>query len=103
MTFRFQRRVTIFPGVRLNFSKRGTSVSVGARGADMNFGRSGATANVGLPGTGIRWTQKVCLSCANRDRHCDQCGGTGSIPRELPHWAGGVLLALGAIVLIGVL
>ena len=41
MAWRFQRRVKIIPGVRLNLSKSGISTSVGVRGASMTFGKSG--------------------------------------------------------------
>ncbi|WP_083465246.1 DUF4236 domain-containing protein [Thalassobacillus sp. C254] len=32
MSFRFQKRVSVAPGVRLNFSKRGISTTVGRQG-----------------------------------------------------------------------
>ncbi|WP_405041412.1 DUF4236 domain-containing protein [Parvibaculum sp.] len=54
MTFRFERRTRVLPCIRLNFSKRGTSVSIGPCGTDLNFGWHGAPANVGLPGTEMR-------------------------------------------------
>ncbi|MBS0396467.1 MAG: DUF4236 domain-containing protein, partial [Proteobacteria bacterium] len=38
MGFRFQRRVRILPGLRLNLSKSGVSASVGGRGAWLTFG-----------------------------------------------------------------
>jgi hypothetical protein len=37
---RFYRRKQIFPGLRLNFSKRGVSASVGVRGAHVTLGRT---------------------------------------------------------------
>jgi hypothetical protein len=56
MGFRFQKRITIFPGLRLNLSKRGASVSVGRRGAWFNFGgRNGKSVTLGLPGTGLSY------------------------------------------------
>jgi len=57
MSFRFRRRVTIIPGVRLNFGKRGTSVSIGHRGFWYTIGPRGRGTTIGLPGTGISWTQ----------------------------------------------
>jgi hypothetical protein len=59
MPFRFFRRVKIVPGVTLNFSKRGASVSLGIPGAKMTLGTSGATATVGLPGTGLFYTKRL--------------------------------------------
>lgn len=54
MSFRFQRRVSILPGVRLNFSRSGVSTTIGARGANLTLGgRYGPTANLGIPGSGL--------------------------------------------------
>ena len=38
MGLRFQRRIRIFPGLRLNVSKGGVSASVGTRGAWLTLG-----------------------------------------------------------------
>jgi Protein of unknown function (DUF4236) len=56
MGLRFNRRVSIFPGFRLNFGKTGVSASVGRRGAWLTFGRRRTRATVGLPGTGLSYT-----------------------------------------------
>jgi len=56
MGFRFWRRVKIAPGVTLNLSKSGASVSVGPRGAKFTVGPGGKRATVGLPGTGLFYT-----------------------------------------------
>ncbi|HEY2011158.1 MAG TPA: DUF4236 domain-containing protein [Rhizomicrobium sp.] len=59
MAFRFQKRISILPGVRINLSKSGASASLGPRGADVNIGRDGVTANAGIPGTGLSYRQKL--------------------------------------------
>jgi len=59
MGFRFQKRIRILPGVRINLSKGGVSTSLGPRGADVNIGKDGVTTNAGIPGTGISYRQKV--------------------------------------------
>src|ERR1700744_6062492 len=59
MGFRFQNRISILPGVRINLSKSGASASLGPRGADVNIGRDGVTTNAGIPGTGLSYRQKV--------------------------------------------
>jgi hypothetical protein len=59
MGFRFQRRLTLFPGVRLNFSRSGISTSIGPRGASVTFGQRGATLNLGIPGTGMSYRQRL--------------------------------------------
>ena len=56
---RFQKRLRILPGVRVNLSKSGASTSIGPRGADVNIGRDGVTTNAGIPGTGLSYRQKV--------------------------------------------
>lgn len=59
MGFRFQKRISILPGVRINLSKSGVSTSLGPRGADVNIGKDGVTANAGIPGTGLSYRQRV--------------------------------------------
>jgi len=55
---RFFRRIRIAPGLRLNLSKRGMSLSAGVRGAEATFSRDGLRTTVGLPGTGLSYTAK---------------------------------------------
>lgn len=59
MGFRFQKRITLFPGVRLNLSKSGASVSVGPRGASVNIGKRGVFGTVGLPGSGLSYRERL--------------------------------------------
>jgi hypothetical protein len=56
---RFQKRLQVLPGVRINLSKSGASASVGPRGADVNIGGHGVTTNAGIPGTGLSYRSKV--------------------------------------------
>lgn len=56
MGFRFQKRVKIFPGVTLNFSKSGVSTSLGVRGARVTVGNGQTRTTVGVPGTGLSYT-----------------------------------------------
>jgi hypothetical protein len=55
MSFRFHKSVRDIPGVRVNFSHRGTSLSVGGRGATMTVRNKGTT--VGISGTGLSYSQ----------------------------------------------
>jgi hypothetical protein len=59
MGFRFQKRLSILPGIRVNLSKGGVSTSLGPRGADLNIGRGGVTTNAGIPGTGLSYRSKL--------------------------------------------
>ena len=56
MNFRFWRRIRIAPGVTLNLSKSGGSLSFGPRGAKFTVGSRGKRATVGIPGTGLFYT-----------------------------------------------
>jgi Protein of unknown function (DUF4236) len=59
MGFRFRRSVRVLPGLRLNFSPRGLSATVGVRGLNIGVGRRGTHLNVGLPGTGLSLHQRL--------------------------------------------
>jgi hypothetical protein len=59
MSILFRRSVKILPGLRVNFSKRGASVSVGPRGMGVTIGNHGTTVHAGIPGTGLYMRQKV--------------------------------------------
>lgn len=59
MSFRFQRRIKILPGVRLNISKSGVSTTFGRRGLSMTKGKRGSHLNIGLPGTGFAYRTRI--------------------------------------------
>jgi len=60
MGFRFFKRIKIAPGVTINFSKSGASVSLGPRGAKLTVGGSrGTRLTGGIPGTGLYYTKTL--------------------------------------------
>ena len=59
MGLRFNRRVQIIPGLRVNLSRSGPSLSIGHRGAWYTVGPRGRRVTVGLPAAGLYWTEKV--------------------------------------------
>ncbi|BBP69399.1 hypothetical protein PHLH6_14030 [Pseudomonas sp. Seg1] len=59
MGFRFSKRITLVPGVRLNISGSGVSTSIGPRGLSMTIGRNGTYLNAGLPGTGLSYRERI--------------------------------------------
>jgi len=61
MGFRFFKRLSILPGVQLNLSKSGGSVSVGPQGAKLTLGTSGGRVTFGMPGTGLFYTTNFSL------------------------------------------
>jgi hypothetical protein len=56
MGLRFFRRMTLAPGVRMNLSRSGPSLSFGVRGAHVTVGSRGVRRTVGVPGTGLFYT-----------------------------------------------
>jgi hypothetical protein len=59
MGFRFRKSIRLAPGVRLNFGKRGMSISAGVKGASVTSGSRGTYANVSIPGTGISYRTRI--------------------------------------------
>jgi hypothetical protein len=57
MGWRFRRRVSILPGLRVNLSRSGVSLSVGRKGMWYTAGPRGQRATLGLPGTGLFWSE----------------------------------------------
>lgn len=77
MGFRFWRRIRIAPGVTLNLSKSGGSLSFGPRGSKFTIGPRGQRATVGLPGTGLFYTKKL-----GRKRSASASHAAPSVPSE---------------------
>jgi tetratricopeptide (TPR) repeat protein len=61
MGFRFFKRMNILPGVTVNLSKSGGSVSVGPHGARLTLGPQGSRVTLGIPGTGLFYTTNFSL------------------------------------------
>lgn len=53
---RLFRRIRIAPGLALNVTKAGPSLSLGVHGAHVTIGRSGVRRTASLPGTGLFYT-----------------------------------------------
>ena len=81
MALRFRRSIRILPGVRVNLSKSGASVSVGGPGASVNIGKRGVTRTIGIPGTGI--SDRTVISRPHQDRHNGDL--VQSMPRRRGH------------------
>ena len=72
MPIRFRKSFRIFPGVKVNFSKGGTSVSVGKPGATLNFSKRGVRQTIGLPGSGVSETSYLFKKDSDSDKHADK-------------------------------
>jgi len=55
---RYFRRVKLLPGLTMNLSKSGPSLSLGVRGAHVTVGHRGVRRTVGIPGTGLFYTSR---------------------------------------------
>lgn len=69
----WRRSTKILPGVRINWSKSGPSISIGPRGAKVNIGKRGTYVSGGIPGTGLYYRQKVGGSSKSS---CSSNGGS---------------------------
>ncbi|WP_298463901.1 DUF4236 domain-containing protein [uncultured Mitsuokella sp.] len=57
MSWRFRKSIKIAPGVRINFGKSSTSLSIGGKGFHRTYSSTGrVTDSIGIPGTGISYT-----------------------------------------------
>ena len=56
MPIRFRRTYKILPGVKINVSKGGFSVTIGPRGFHLTFGKHGVRQTIGIPGSGLSET-----------------------------------------------
>jgi hypothetical protein len=68
MGLRFRKSVSLGKGLRLNFGKKGMSITTGIRGAHVTYSTSGKkTTSFGIPGTGISYvkSKKVGRSLRN--------------------------------------
>jgi len=85
MSFRFFRRFKIAPGLTLNLTKRGGSLSVGPRGAKLTAGTSGVRRTFGVPGTGLWYTEKVGANSQSRSTRSRR--GRKQAQTDSPHAA----------------
>lgn len=101
MGWNFRRSVSLFPGVRLNFSKSGVTTTLGPRGAHITVGGKHTRLTTGIPGTGLSATT---LLSANRPTRSKLSSGAADQPTNLAHRAVGfsvVALVVFAIVQLG--
>ena len=54
MPIRFRKSIKLAPGIRMNFSSKGTSWTIGPRGASLGIGQRGTYLNTGIAGFSSR-------------------------------------------------
>jgi len=79
MGWRFRKSFSPLPGIRLNFSPRGISTSVGAGPVRLYLGSRGAAVTARVPGTGISYRQPIHLPHSATD-HPEHTAPRPSIP-----------------------
>lgn len=84
MYFRFFRRMSIAPGLKLNLTKRGASFSAGPKGAKYTVGTSGRRATLGIPGTGLFYTGKVGGKKQSSTRQRSQTTSSAQAIQDIP-------------------
>jgi tetratricopeptide (TPR) repeat protein len=75
--FYFRKAIHLLPGVRLNISKKGMSLSVGPHGAHVTTGSRGTYLNLDLPGSGAYYRKK--LDAKETDEKTDQSPETSPL------------------------
>src|SRR5215212_1839337 len=68
MPVRIRKSFNLFPGVKVNMSKGGMSISVGRKGFHLNFSKRGVRQTVGLPGSGISESSYIFKNKADEDK-----------------------------------
>src|SRR6202158_5707997 len=101
--FRFYRRMRIFPGLSVNLSKSGPSLTVGMRGAHVTMGPRGVRRTVGIPGTGIYYTSQSGYHTGVHSAHVDPPGAPDSQSADGGSHMMLVIVVIGATLLVGVL
>lgn len=100
MGFRYRKSVKIAPGVRMNISKSGASVSVGGKGGHVTVNSKGETrVGASIPGTGVSYSEKVSGPSKSSG---GSGGGSGPKPPQKPKkdWSGKFLGCLFAAVIL---
>jgi len=68
MPIRFHRQFTLFPGVKVNVSKTGMSITIGGKGFHLNLSKRGVMQTTNLPGKGLSHRSYILKTDADEDR-----------------------------------
>jgi hypothetical protein len=58
MGWGFSKRIKLLPGLTLNVSKSGVSLTIGGKGLSVNIGPKHTTTTASLPGTGLSYRSR---------------------------------------------
>ena len=86
MGWNFRKSVKIAPGVKVNFSKRGTSISVGPKGYKVSVNSKGKVhQTTSIPGTGL-YSRKKIADIGNSEKERSSAKITASKPKRKGKW-----------------
>lgn len=77
MALKFRKRIRLFPGCTVNFSKSGVSTTLGIKGLSVNFGKRGTYLNTGIPRTGLY--DRIKLNESNSNNNNNSSNGVNKI------------------------
>lgn len=87
MGLRFQKRIKLFPGVRINLNKKSFGVTFGGKGLHYTINSKGKhTASAGVPGTGLYYTKSYGGSSQSAKRSSGTPQGGIISGGENPNW-----------------
>jgi hypothetical protein len=78
MPLRFHRQFTLFPGVKVNISKTGMSITIGGKGFHLNFSKRGVMQTTNLPGKGLSHRSYLFKNDEDDETKKDSEGEKGS-------------------------
>ena len=82
MGLRFRKSIKILPGVKLNLSKSGASLTLGGKGLHANIGTSGKlTGTASLKGTGLSYSKSVNLKKLAKEKFGDKKDDKKAAPK----------------------
>ncbi len=89
MALRFRQRIKVFPGVYVNVSLGGMSVSMGGPGATVNIGKNlRVRGTIGLPGTGLSYRGTMHPGTGGAQRSARGAVFSDAAP-QAPGWSDG--------------
>lgn len=111
MGLKFRKSAKVAPGVRVNLSKKSTSVTLGSKGVRHTVSSSGKkTTSVGVPGTGLSYVSTSSArkgtsknSRSKTDSHVDKKESTNTTPKNVLTCLTCVLLGILCVFLLMVL
>ena len=75
MPIRFHRQFTLFPGVKVNVSKTGMSITIGGKDFHLNLSKRGVMQTTNLPGKGLSHRSYIFKNDQDKEEKKDTSAG----------------------------